>query len=64
MSDTAKLTDPELDTAIDHYAKVIATTMDTAGAVRLAAMLDTLMRYREDRETREHRARMAGPVRR
>ena len=65
MNDTTDhvTTTPEaLDREIDRLAKAIVDDIDTAKNVQRAAILDTLMRYREDRATREHRARMAGPV--
>lgn len=67
MNDTTDhvTTTPEaLDREIDRLAKAIVDDIDTAKNVQRAAILDTLMRYREDRAAREHRARMAGPVRR
>jgi len=67
MSDTTDHPAPTsnaLDAEIDRLALAIVVEADLAANVDRAAILDTLMRYREDRETHEHRARMAGPVRR
>ena len=64
MTDHVSTTPEALDAEIDRLAKAIVDDIDTAKNVQRAACLDVLLRYREDRAMREHRARMAGPVRR
>ena len=66
-SPAPKLSAADLDMVIDATAKVLADTAaaihlsDPMGRLSMARALDGLLRYREAREAREHRARMSAP---
>lgn len=51
-----------LDAEIDRLALAIVVEADLAANVDRAAILDTLIRYRADREDRERIARVLGKV--